>query len=65
MKLTNLKKGTKVNYHSPIGSPIVSQHEIRNESWYEENCKQWVCMLTGKAGYVTLGAISQAGGIEK
>jgi len=59
MKLTTLRKGTKVNYHSIIGGPATSQHEIREEPW-QDAAGQWVCMLTGKAGYVSVNAISEA-----
>jgi hypothetical protein len=58
MKLTNLKKGTLVNYHGIIGGPIDGQFEIREEPWFEENNKFYALMLKGKAGYVSINAVS-------
>lgn len=55
--ITRFKKGTPVNYHSIIGGEITMTTKIREEPWALPS-GETVCMIQGKAGAVSLRALS-------
>lgn len=56
----SLKKGDRVNYHSRIGGPVTSTgHVLRDDPFQIPGQRHWLAFITGKAGYVTVDALSR------
>jgi hypothetical protein len=58
MKPKNIKKGMRVNYHSIIGGPATIEGATVREEPFRMASGEWVCMITGKSGYVSVAALS-------
>lgn len=61
-KMTDVKIGDTVNYHSIIGGPVTSTgHKVTELEYAPNNFGCDVAWITGKRGYVAIRALTLGG----